>query len=101
MTQTEVNITIRDASASFRYPRRQQRFEHVRVQLCAEEDNLYFYYGCQFMGSQAFKSTGFSDSDIVGILRDLTDNTIDGYMVILTCYRQSLIFLGSLGESSV
>ena len=82
LTQTEVNITIRNSSANFSFPTRQGRLEHRRLQLCAESDELYFYHGCELMGSQPFVSSGFSDSDIVGILRDLTDNEIDGYMVI-------------------
>ncbi|CAI8028707.1 hypothetical protein GBAR_LOCUS16334 [Geodia barretti] len=81
LTQTLVNITVRGSSASFNFPRQQEQFEHVRLQLCAEENTLYFYYGCEPMGSQSFTNTGFSDSDVVGLLRDLTDNTIRGYML--------------------
>ena len=83
LTQTLVNITVIGSSASFNFPRQQEQFEHVRLQLCAEENTLYFYYGCEPMGSQSFTNTGFSDSDVVGLLRDLTDNTIRGYMVII------------------
>jgi hypothetical protein len=80
LTQTLVTITVRGSSASFNFPTQQGQFEHVRLQLCAEENALYFYYGCEPMGSQSFTNTGFSDSDVVGLLRDLTDKTTSGYM---------------------
>ncbi|CAI8028708.1 hypothetical protein GBAR_LOCUS16334 [Geodia barretti] len=95
LTQTLVNITVRGSSASFNFPRQQEQFEHVRLQLCAEENTLYFYYGCEPMGSQSFTNTGFSDSDVVGLLRDLTDNTIRGYMSVVA----GLYFLSCSGPS--
>ena len=92
LTQTLVTITVRGSSASFNFPTQQGRFEHVRLQLCAEENALYFYYGCEPMGSQSFTNTGFSDSDVVGLLRDLTDNTTSGYMVIIILSLSGAIY---------
>ena len=84
VTTSEVNITIRESFAGFTYPA-QPRFEHVRLQVCREEDTLYFYYECKFRESKPFVNAGFSDSDVVGLLGELTDNPIDGYLVHTRC----------------
>ena len=82
LTQTQVTLTIRESTATFNFIRRQAQREHARLQLCTAEDRVDFYSGCEFVSSQPFVNAGFSDSDTVGLMKDITDDSALAYKVL-------------------
>lgn len=89
LTQSRLNLTIRDSFASFEFPK-QAISQYVRLQLCVESNELYFYYECEQMASQSFSNPQFQENDIIGILRDLRDDSASRYEVSMISREPSL-----------
>ena len=81
LTQSEINVTLRDSFASFIFPKKQGTVEYLRLQLCMDGERIDFYYGCALMGSKSFVSGGFQDSDMIVLLRRLSIEMVDPYLV--------------------
>ena len=91
LTLTHVNITIREESASFNFTSPQGRLEYVHIQLCVVENRLHFYSECEFVESKPFETAGFSDSDVVGLLKDIADSGAPAYEVCIHVHESPLL----------
>ena len=82
LTQSTVNITIRDSFATFDFPD-QSLFDHTRLQLCMDGETLDVYHNCLLIGSQNFVNVGFQESDVIGLLRHLVMVNADPFLVCI------------------
>ena len=78
VTSNTVSFSIGESSVEFTVV---NTIGFKRFQLCADGSTMTLYDDCVFLESQPFTSGGLTDGKIIGLLRDLTDFTMERFLV--------------------
>ena len=88
LTQSTVNVTIRDSFATFNYSK-PDRQSHAWLQLCLDGELLELYHNCALVGSQHFSSVGFQKNDVIGVFKHLVREDALPYYVSSVLYNET------------
>ena len=80
VTSNTISFSIGESSAVFTVG---STLGFKRYQLCADGSTMTLYDDCLAVGPQSFASDGLTDGETIGLVRDLTDNTADRFLVKL------------------
>ena len=83
VTSNTISFSIGENSAVFTVG---NTLGFKRYQLCADGSTMTLYDDCLavlYVGPQSFASDGLTDGEMIGLVRDLTDNTADRFLVKL------------------
>lgn len=85
LTSTELSITVREASATFRLSATGERY----FQLCSDGKQLQLYEECTLLNTSSFEEVSLQPTDQIGLYKDLTNVLSNSFLVSIISLQKS------------